>query len=81
MFLKILTGPSTGAYLLLSGGLLTGLDAQTAAWAEETNNKQGGGLLTGITDAVFQDLRNKSEQQETLGAKLDRLIELNTPEA
>lgn len=81
MFLKILDGPARGTYLLLSGGLLSGLDAQTAQWAEETNAKAGGALLTGITDAVFKDLRNKSQQQETIGAKLDRLAELLTPEA
>jgi len=88
MYLKILEGEGAGAYLVMSGGLISGLDAKTAKWATETSDKAGGALLTGITGAVAKDLINKSREQEAIApllrevsGKLDTLIDLLTPKA
>lgn len=82
MLVKKLTGPGTGAIVLVSGGLVSMVDT---AWAEETAVKVG---MLGVSDARWNDLIAKSQEQEAIapllrqvGAKLDVLIELLTPQA
>ncbi len=86
MFLQILTGPDTNAMLMQSGGLITGLDGDSAAWAVETSNKANGALISGVTGEVANDVIRKSTEQEAVpvllrqvSSKLDTLITLLTP--
>lgn len=81
MLIKKLTGPGTGQFGLLSGGILSGVD-NSQGWAEQTGEKTG---VLGVTDAVWNDMVRKSNALESqarllgeMSAKLDKLIELNT---
>jgi hypothetical protein len=88
MFVEVLTGPHTGDMGIINGGLLSGLDPESAQWARETNAKAGGALLTGVSGAVWDDLVAKSHTQEgtqeavrentvVLNKILDELIRMN----
>lgn len=88
MFVEVLTGPKTGAFGVVNGGLLSGLDSDSTGWAKETNSKAGGALLTGISTETWDDLVAKSKAQEgikqavldntvVLKKVLDELVKLN----
>lgn len=80
MFLRIIEGSNTGYTFMVSGGIVTGLDAKTSKAVDETDRKSPG-TLTGVTQAVFDDLVRKSKAQESIPAKLDKLAELLTPKS
>lgn len=86
MYLKVIEGTDKGSALMLSGGLVSGLGAQDAKWADETSAKANGALTVGVTTSLARDLINKSREQEAIApllravdSKLGKLIELLTP--
>lgn len=74
MYLRIIEGDDNGATLMLSGGLVSGLGAQDAQWADETSAKANGALTAGITTALARDLINKSREQEAIAPLLREVL-------
>jgi hypothetical protein len=85
MFIRKVDGDNKGTTALISGGIVTGIGNGAA---DETDRKAGGALMVGLTNSQWYDAVRKSQEQEAIpvllrevSAKLDRLIELLTPEA
>lgn len=72
MLVKKLTGDDgVGTVALVSGGILSAMDT---AWAEQTNEKAGGGLMAGVSEAVWDDLVRKSQGQEAVPHLLSEVL-------
>lgn len=72
MLIKKLTGKRDyGSVALVSGGIVSAVNRQ---WAEETNQKAGGGLIVGVDEAVWDDLIGKSKELERMPALLDQIL-------
>lgn len=77
MLIQKLTGKTgVGTVALVSGGIVSAVDAK---WAQETNQKAGGGLIIGVSEAVWEDHLGKSRALEAVPSLLAQVLaELKT---
>lgn len=68
MLIKKLTGEGTGQYALVSGGILSGTDTE---WSAQTGEKTG---VLGVSDAVWDDMVRKSQDQEAIAPLLREVL-------